>query len=118
MHVLQKSLREEGARFLFKGWLPAFIRLGPNTVLLFVFFEVRILPVVASLLCPVLCVLLVLYLPTSYSNSRMAGENSSSSASHSCALILAEPSFPIDVSIDGHRDAQTMTAKYLSRDLA
>ncbi|KAL1747320.1 mitochondrial carrier domain-containing protein [Schizophyllum fasciatum] len=39
VHVLQKSLREEGARFLFKGWLPAFIRLGPNTVLLFVFFE-------------------------------------------------------------------------------
>lgn len=26
--------------FLFKGWTPAFIRLGPNTVLLFVFFEV------------------------------------------------------------------------------
>lgn len=28
--------------FLFKGWTPAFIRLGPNTVLLFVFFEVGI----------------------------------------------------------------------------
>ncbi|KAF8665155.1 hypothetical protein AX16_000620 [Volvariella volvacea WC 439] len=37
--VLMKSLREEGPRFLFKGWTPAFIRLGPNTVLLFVFFE-------------------------------------------------------------------------------
>jgi len=29
--------------FLFKGWTPAFIRLGPNTVLLFVFFEVGII---------------------------------------------------------------------------
>lgn len=28
--------------FLFKGWTPAFIRLGPNTVLLFVFFEVSV----------------------------------------------------------------------------
>ncbi|KAF8641014.1 hypothetical protein AX17_000659 [Amanita inopinata Kibby_2008] len=38
-NVLTRSLREEGPRFLFKGWTPAFIRLGPNTVLLFVFFE-------------------------------------------------------------------------------
>jgi hypothetical protein len=28
--------------FLFKGWTPAFVRLAPNTVLLFVFFEVRL----------------------------------------------------------------------------
>ena len=40
--ILARSLREEGFRFLFKGWTPAFIRLGPNTVLLFVFFEVWI----------------------------------------------------------------------------
>ncbi|KAK2461710.1 hypothetical protein APHAL10511_006173 [Amanita phalloides] len=39
INVLIQSLREEGPRFLFKGWTPAFIRLGPNTVLLFVFFE-------------------------------------------------------------------------------
>jgi len=38
-HVLIKSFREEGAKFLFKGWTPAFARLGPNTILLFVFFE-------------------------------------------------------------------------------
>ncbi|RDB28977.1 Mitochondrial dicarboxylate transporter [Hypsizygus marmoreus] len=38
-HILATSLREEGPRFLFKGWTPAFIRLGPNTVLLFVFYE-------------------------------------------------------------------------------
>jgi len=39
LEVLKKSLRDEGPRFLFKGWTPAFVRLGPNTVLLFVFFE-------------------------------------------------------------------------------
>jgi len=38
-HVLIKSFREEGANFLFKGWTPAFARLCPNTILLFVFFE-------------------------------------------------------------------------------
>ncbi|KAI0961053.1 hypothetical protein AcV7_000259 [Taiwanofungus camphoratus] len=39
LEVLKSSLQEEGVRFLFKGWTPAFIRLGPNTVLMFVFFE-------------------------------------------------------------------------------
>ncbi|KAJ4485528.1 mitochondrial carrier domain-containing protein [Lentinula aciculospora] len=39
LHILQTSLQKEGPKFLFKGWTPAFIRLGPNTVLLFVFFE-------------------------------------------------------------------------------
>lgn len=43
LEVLKTSLHEEGPRFLFKGWTPAFIRLGPNTVLLFVFFEVSII---------------------------------------------------------------------------
>ncbi|KAH9921397.1 dicarboxylic acid transporter [Fomitopsis serialis] len=37
--VLKTSLREEGPRFLFKGWTPAFIRLGPNTIFMFVFLE-------------------------------------------------------------------------------
>ncbi|KAG2023168.1 dicarboxylic acid transporter [Coprinopsis cinerea AmutBmut pab1-1] len=37
--VLVDSLRQEGIRFLFKGWTPAFVRLAPNTVLLFVFYE-------------------------------------------------------------------------------
>jgi dicarboxylate transporter 10 len=41
-HILKQSLSQEGPSFLFKGWTPAFIRLGPNTVLLFVFFEVSI----------------------------------------------------------------------------
>ncbi|KAL4250099.1 mitochondrial carrier family protein [Abortiporus biennis] len=39
LHILSESLRHEGPRFLFKGWTPAFIRLGPNTVLMFVFYE-------------------------------------------------------------------------------
>lgn len=37
--VLIRSFREEGPTFLFKGWVPAFVRLAPNTVLLFVFLE-------------------------------------------------------------------------------
>lgn len=37
--ILAKSFREEGALFIFKGWTPAFIRLAPNTVLMFVFLE-------------------------------------------------------------------------------
>ncbi|KAJ3751035.1 mitochondrial carrier domain-containing protein [Lentinula detonsa] len=39
LHILKTSLQKEGPKFLFKGWTPAFIRLGPNTVLLFVFYE-------------------------------------------------------------------------------
>ncbi|OCH92696.1 mitochondrial carrier [Obba rivulosa] len=39
LEVIKHSLREEGPRFLFKGWTPAFVRLAPNTVLMFVFFE-------------------------------------------------------------------------------
>ncbi|KAL0581377.1 hypothetical protein V5O48_000641 [Marasmius crinis-equi] len=37
--ILKRSLEKEGPKFLFKGWTPAFIRLGPNTILMFVFFE-------------------------------------------------------------------------------
>lgn len=40
MEIFVTSLKNEGPSFLFKGWTPAFIRLGPNTVLLFVFLEV------------------------------------------------------------------------------
>ncbi|KAF9243776.1 mitochondrial carrier [Melanogaster broomeanus] len=39
LRVLVKSVREEGVMFMFKGWTPAFMRLGPNTILMFVFFE-------------------------------------------------------------------------------
>ncbi|KZP15237.1 mitochondrial carrier [Athelia psychrophila] len=44
LDVLVYSLKNEGPKFLFKGWTPAFIRLGPNTVLMFVFFEVNSFP--------------------------------------------------------------------------
>ncbi|KAF5373764.1 hypothetical protein D9758_000854 [Tetrapyrgos nigripes] len=40
LQILRTSLQTEGIGFLFKGWTPAFFRLGPNTVLLFIFFEV------------------------------------------------------------------------------
>ncbi|GFZ46969.1 hypothetical protein JCM24511_04195 [Saitozyma sp. JCM 24511] len=37
--ILREGWRNEGARFLFRGWTPAWLRLTPNTVLMFVFFE-------------------------------------------------------------------------------
>jgi dicarboxylate transporter 10 len=40
--VTQKLLQEQGARGLFKGWTPAFVRLAPNTVIMFVILEVRV----------------------------------------------------------------------------
>ncbi|KAL0933718.1 putative mitochondrial dicarboxylate transporter [Colletotrichum truncatum] len=39
LHIVQTGLREEGPRFLMKGWTPAWLRLTPNTVLTFVFME-------------------------------------------------------------------------------
>lgn len=39
MHILTESLRKEGPGFLFKGWVPSWIRLTPNTIFIFVFLE-------------------------------------------------------------------------------
>ncbi|KAF8321740.1 mitochondrial carrier [Clavulina sp. PMI_390] len=39
LDVVKTSLRQEGVAFLFKGWTPAFVRLAPNTILMFVFME-------------------------------------------------------------------------------
>lgn len=39
LEVLLRSLRNEGLGILFRGWVPAFMRLGPNTILLFVTLE-------------------------------------------------------------------------------
>ncbi|KAF6825161.1 putative mitochondrial dicarboxylate transporter [Colletotrichum plurivorum] len=39
LQVVQTGLREEGPRFLMRGWTPAWLRLTPNTVLTFVFME-------------------------------------------------------------------------------
>ncbi|WVQ69346.1 uncharacterized protein L199_007563 [Kwoniella botswanensis] len=37
--LIMESLKHEGPRFLFKGWLPAWIRLTPNTICMFIFLE-------------------------------------------------------------------------------
>lgn len=34
-----KTIKAEGLRGLYKGWLPQFTRIGPHTVLTFVFWE-------------------------------------------------------------------------------
>jgi dicarboxylate transporter 10 len=44
MEVLMQSLRNEGVGILFRGWVPAFMRLGPNTIVLFVTLEVGSFP--------------------------------------------------------------------------
>ncbi|KIL58065.1 hypothetical protein M378DRAFT_171031 [Amanita muscaria Koide BX008] len=37
--VIRSSLKNEGAMFMFKGWLPAWTRLQPTTILIFLIFE-------------------------------------------------------------------------------
>lgn len=37
--MLARVTREEGAAWMFKGWVPSFIRLGPHTVATFLFLE-------------------------------------------------------------------------------
>ncbi|MBW0462448.1 hypothetical protein O181_002163 [Austropuccinia psidii MF-1] len=39
IQVVQQSFRNEGMAWMFRGWAPAFIRLGPNTVIIFVGLE-------------------------------------------------------------------------------
>ena len=39
LHAITNALGTEGPRFVFRGWLPAWLRLPPTTVLPFVFFE-------------------------------------------------------------------------------
>ncbi|GBE84133.1 Mitochondrial dicarboxylate transporter [Sparassis crispa] len=39
MQVIKTSFRNEGAMFMFKGWLPAWTRLQPTTILIFVTLE-------------------------------------------------------------------------------
>ena len=39
LQIVQRSLKVEGLGFLMKGWTPAWLRLTPNTVLMFVFME-------------------------------------------------------------------------------
>ncbi|KAF8460235.1 mitochondrial carrier domain-containing protein [Kalaharituber pfeilii] len=39
MKVLKETFRKEGLTWVFKGWIPSFARLGPHTILMFVFME-------------------------------------------------------------------------------
>ena len=39
LQVIKNSLRNEGPMFMFKGWVPAWVRLQPTTILIFVTLE-------------------------------------------------------------------------------
>lgn len=39
VHHVRDIVRAEGLRWMFKGWVPSFIRVGPHTVLTFLFLE-------------------------------------------------------------------------------
>ncbi|RDW75845.1 putative dicarboxylate carrier protein [Coleophoma crateriformis] len=39
LSVITESMKNEGPGFLMKGWTPAWMRLAPNTVLMFIFME-------------------------------------------------------------------------------
>jgi len=39
MEVIRRSMRNEGAMFVFRGWLPAWTRLQPTTMLIFITLE-------------------------------------------------------------------------------
>lgn len=39
VHIVTDIFRAEGLRWMFKGWVPSFIRVGPHTILTFLFLE-------------------------------------------------------------------------------
>lgn len=39
LHLLSEASRNEGLLWMFRGWVPSFIRLGPQTIFTMVFFE-------------------------------------------------------------------------------
>jgi len=39
LEALQKAYRKEGMFWIFRGWVPSFVRLGPQTIATMVFFE-------------------------------------------------------------------------------
>ena len=41
LHHIQDITRKEGLRWMFKGWLPSFLRLGPHTICTFLFLEMH-----------------------------------------------------------------------------
>ncbi|KAK4061236.1 hypothetical protein Trihar35433_9563 [Trichoderma harzianum] len=41
LHLVRDINRAEGIRWMFKGWVPSFLRLGPHTICTFVFLEMH-----------------------------------------------------------------------------
>lgn len=39
LHLLREIYRKEGISWMFRGWVPAFVRLGPHTIATFLFLE-------------------------------------------------------------------------------
>lgn len=39
VHILVNAVKNEGVGFMFRGWLPSFIRLGPHTIVTFLVLE-------------------------------------------------------------------------------
>ncbi|PSN63673.1 mitochondrial carrier [Corynespora cassiicola Philippines] len=39
IRLVAETTKQEGLRWMFKGWVPSFIRMGPHTILTFVFLE-------------------------------------------------------------------------------
>ena len=39
LQMIRTSMKNEGAMFMFKGWVPAWMRLQPTTMLIFITFE-------------------------------------------------------------------------------
>lgn len=39
IHILSAAVKNEGVGFMFRGWLPSFIRLGPHTIVTFLVLE-------------------------------------------------------------------------------
>ena len=39
MQMIRNSMKNEGAMFMFKGWVPAWTRLQPTTMLIFITLE-------------------------------------------------------------------------------
>lgn len=39
IQILKEALRQEGVKFMFRGWTPSFVRLCPQTIVTFVVLE-------------------------------------------------------------------------------
>lgn len=39
VHILTTAFKNEGPSFMFRGWVPSFVRLGPNTIITFLVVE-------------------------------------------------------------------------------